>query len=312
MTSLLTIPFMVALLAPAPDRAESVEDPADAATPTEAVPPGEASDGAEPPGDPPSDLTGDDASPEGDDAAEGEAPEGATDAGAEAPPLPPTSRPAPPPTKSAVTPSRPARPIRWRLDMGVGAGATLVSDRGFLAFSERRLLPEVTTSVLFDFRLAQSRFFLGGGLAYQRLGRDGGNAYGLGTELTMHEPEVLGRLSVMAIEGIDAFTRVGVGPSVVRTDYYSGQNADQRQVLPRIDGQAGLSLYLPKQWLNRKQAARVTAGIELGMGYTWRGTIEAQPVLQQEDEPLRATTSPWGDLSMHGLSWRMGLFVRLM
>ncbi len=310
MTSLLTIPFMMALMGSAPDAAEPAEE--DTATPAEAMPPGEAPDGTEPPGDPPADLTGEDTSSGDDETPSSQTPEDASDTSTEAAPLPTPARPAPPPTKSAVTPPPPPRPIRWRLDFGVGVGATRISDRGFLAFSQRRLLPEVTTSVLFDFRLAQSRFFLGGGLAYQRLGRDGGNAYGLGTELTMHEPEVLGRFSAMTIQGIDAFARVGVGPSVVRTDYYSGQNADQRQVLPRVDGQAGLSLYLPKQWLARKQAGRVTAGIELGVGYTWRGTIEARPVLMQEEEPLQATTSPWGDLSMHGLSWRMGLFVRVM
>ncbi len=94
--------------------------------------------------------------------------------------------------------------------------------------------------------------------------------------------------------------------------YYSQQNATQTAVLPRIDSQAGLSLYLPKAWLPRKQAARVTGGLNLGLGYVWRGRVDAQPALEQGDEPLPAQTSPWGDLSLGGLSWSVGLFVRVM
>ncbi|MCA9706936.1 MAG: hypothetical protein KDK70_13870, partial [Myxococcales bacterium] len=234
--------------------------------------------------------------------------------GAAAAPLPPPALPGPAPAQMAPQTSYPPRPIRWRLDFGVGFGSTLVSDLGYRAFSRRRHLPEITASTVFDFRLGQSRAFLGGGLAYQRLGRSDGRAYDLlDTDLTLHEPEVLGRVSVMIVEGLDAFARFGVGPSIVDLEFFgTTQGASQREVIPRVDAQGGLTLYLPKAWLARKQAARVAAGIELGLGYTWRGKIAVEPVLSQGDEPLRATTSPWGDLSMQGLSWRMGVFVRVM
>lgn len=265
-------------------------------------------------GAPSDDASADDSTPsegasEGDDASD-ESPAG-PEGGAR---LPPPALPALPPTQAApVKQEPPPRPIRWRLDFGLGFGSTLVSDRGYRAFNDRRHLPEVSTSAIFDFRLAEGRFFLGGGLAYQRLGRDDGSAHGqLGTELTLHEPEVLGRLSVMTIEGIDVFARFGAGPSIVDLDFYSTETANQRAVIPRVDGQAGVSLYLPKPWLARKRASRVTAGFDLGLGYTWRGKIAVQPDLHQGDDPLRATTSPWGDLSLQGLSWRVGLFIRVM
>jgi hypothetical protein len=191
----------------------------------------------------------------------------------------------------------------------------VVGDPGLRAFTDGRHLREVGVSTVFDFRLASGRFFVGGGLAYQYVGREG-DAYGsqLLTELDMHEPQVLGRASVMAIEGVDAFARVGVGPSIVDTSFHSQayESASLRDVIPKVDARAGLSLYLPKAWLPRKQASRFTAGLELGLGYAWRGKLAVRPELQQDDEPLPATTSPWGELSLHGLSWGLGLFVRVM
>jgi hypothetical protein len=83
-------------------------------------------------------------------------------------------------------------------------------------------------------------------------------------------------------------------------------------VLPRVDGRAGLLLYLPKAWLPRKQASRVSAGLELGLGYAWRGQREVRPVLQQDSDPLRATTARWGELALHGLCWGVGAFLRVM
>lgn len=219
---------------------------------------------------------------------------------------------APPPV---AAPTRPPRPIRWRLDFGLGVGTTVARDPGVRAFSRGRSLPDTGASALFDFRLAEGRFFLGGGVSYQNVNRRGdANAAQITSKLGVHEPQVLGRVSFMVLEGLDAFARVGVGPSIVdmRVQSEAYETASQRAIIPRVDGRAGLSLYLPKKWLPSKQASRVTAGLDLGLGYTWRGKIEVRPTLEQDDEPLRATTSPWGTLSMHGLSFGMGLFLRVM
>jgi hypothetical protein len=297
MASSIIVPLLITLLAPAP--AEAAPEPgADPPAPAEASP----EDVWEPEATPPATGEPEAVAPTATPAEPTENPFVAPPAAA---PLPPP-KPIPPP---------PARPIRWRLDFGVNVGGTVVGDRGLRAFADHRNLLETGVSTLFDFRLAEGRFFVGGGVAYQHVGREG-DAYGsqLGTELQMHEPQVLGRGSFMAVEGVDAFARVGVGPSIVRTSFNSDgfESAHQREVLPRVDARAGLSLYLPKKWLPRKQASRITAGLELGLGYAWRGKLEIQPGLHQDSEPLRATTAQWGELSLQGLSWGVGLFLRVM
>lgn len=303
-------PILVTLLAPAeaaPTPTDDATSATDAAAPTEAAPapaPAPASDVAAEPAPaetaPPADVTNPFDAP------------------------PPTANPAP--TPIAPIPPPPARPIRWRLDFGLGTGATVVGDLGYRAFADNRTLLHLDTSAIFDFRLAEGRFFLGGGVAYG-FARRIDYAYGddLSTYLGLHEPRVVGRASFMAIEGVDVFARAGVGPSFVDFDFessygtydydsndYGYQVAYQRAVLPRVDGQAGLSLYLPKRWLPRKQASRVGAGLELSMGYTWRGNVEVRPPLDRTDDPLRVTAPNWGDLSLRGLSWGLGLFVRVM
>jgi hypothetical protein len=293
------LPLLVTLLAPAP--AEPAPPPAD-----EAAPAAEASAEAEP------------AAEAGSEAA-APAPDPQVTDPFDAPP--PT---AVPPTTIAPIPPPPPRPIRWRLDVGLGIGATVVADRGYRAFAPNRSLVHVEPSAIFDFRLADGRFFLGGGVAYGFARRMGSAHEGaLGTYLRLHEPRVVGRASVMTVEGIDLFARVGVGPSIVdleldstssNYDYDSGtwQTATQRVVLPRVDGQAGLSLYVPKRWLPRKEASRVGAGLELSAGYAWRGKVEVQPALDRTDDPLRVIPTSFGALSLHGLSWGVGLFVRVM
>lgn len=297
MASSITIPFLIALLAPAP--AEAAPEPVlDPAASTEAPPPEAAPEAGEPEAGEPEVV----------------APTATPPEPTENPFATPPAAAAPIPKPTPIPPP-PARPIRWRLDFGVSLGSTVVKDLGLRAFAERRNLLETGVSTLFDFRLAEGRFFVGGGVGYQHVGRDG-DAYGtqLGTGLQIHEPQVLGRASFMAVEGVDAFARVGVGPSFVRASFYSDgfESARQRDVLPRVDARAGLSLYLPKAWLPRKQASRVSAGLELGLGYEWRGKLEIHPALQQDSEPLRATTARWGELSLHGLCWGVGLFLRVM
>lgn len=316
------VPLLVALLAPAtPSRpAADLSDttlPAEDGAPDSDAP----EDGA-----PEADATEDDA-PD-DDAPEADAPPPSDAVVSPFGAPPPTVAAIPPPPAPTPIPPPPPRPIRWRVDVGLGLGSTIVlKDRGFLAFSSDRNLLALDVSTVLDFRLAKGRFFVGGGVAYQRagstsyLGSAGDST--LYDTVVIHEPRILGRASFMMIEGIDAFARAGVGPSIALLDlessyfdydagtggYHSGT---QRAVLPRVDGQGGLSLYLPKQWLRRKQAARVTAGLELSLGYTWRGTVDVRPKLQREGEVIDTTEPRWGELSLHGLAWGVGLFVRVM
>lgn len=324
----LSFPLWVTLLAPsAPTRATPEPSELTALEADDAPEDGAPEGGAPEDGAPEADGTPEDGAPAA-DASETWTADGPADAPAgpavvsplDAPPprvtatLPPTPIPPPPP-----------RPIRWRADVGLGLGSTMVfKDRGFLAFSNDRNLLAVDVSTVLDFRLAEGRFFVGGGVAYQ-LARSGFGAFdsAIYDTVVIHEPRVLGRASFMMVEGLDVFARAGVGPSIALLDldssYYDFDDdsggyhyATQRTVLPRVDGQAGLSLYLPKQWLRRKQAARVTAGVELSLGYTWRGTFDVRPKLQREGDVLDTTTPRLGELSLHGLAWGLGLFVRVM
>lgn len=313
------VPFLLMLWAPPPEPGTAPVAASEAAEPEDA---------AEPEGEgAPEDAPPDEAAP----------PSGGSEAASEATEPPSVRDPfdAPAPTVVAPTPPPPtpippppARPIRWRLDIAPGIGATIVKDLGFRALSWNRSLLDVDVSTIFDFRLAESRFFVGGGLAYA-FARRSGYAYdgALIPWLELHEPRVLGRAGFMVVEGVDVFARVGVGPSIVRLDFdssygdwedyenpsYGYHRGEQGlAVLPRLDGQAGLSLYLPKRWLPRKQASRVTAGLELGLGYVWRGKLAARPTLERGDDTIRVTPANWGELSLHGLAWSARLFVRVM
>ena len=300
------VPFLLTLLAPTEPASAAAPD-ADVTTAEEAE--AEAPDSATPAGDPA--ATPSEATPP--EPAAG-APAAVTSPFQAPPPAAVTAPPLQP------TPPPPPRPIRWRLDIAPGAGATIVKDLGFRAFSGNRSLIHVDVSTVFDFRLGQGRFFVGGGVAYAFAGRTGWPFDGdVGPRLRLHEPRLLGRASFMAVEGVDVFARVGVGPSIARLDVDSSygdfdyHRAEQRTaVLPRIDGEAGLSLYLPKRVLPPRQAARVTAGIELGLGYAWRGKLGFEPVLARGDDTIRVTSSDWGNLSLHGLTWAARLFIRVM
>lgn len=316
----LSFPLWLTLLAPA--TATAAPEPSDLAAPED--------DGAPEDGAPAEDgAPTEDGAPADGTPAEDGAPEAPP---ADAPSSPAVASPldAPPPRVTATPPPTPIpppppRPIRWRADVGLGLGSTVVlKDRGYLAFSNDRNLMAVDVSTVLDFRLAEGRFFVGGGVAYQ-LARSTFAAYdtALYDTVVIHEPRVLGRASFMLVEGADVFARAGVGPSIALLDLESNDydfNDDsggyhygtQRTVLPRVDGQAGLSLYLPKQWLRRKQAARLTAGVELSLGYTWRGTVDVRPELQREDDAIDTTAPRFGELSLHGLAWGLGLFVRVM
>src|SRR5688500_4824033 len=120
---------------------------------------------------------------------------------------PPVVRAAPPPD----------RPIRWRFDLGVGGGTTFVPDPAFFAFTPAsRQLPGFALQLRGDVRLAQGRFFLGGGLGYRRSARAGWiYDTALDLEVVTHDPHALMRASFMAVEGVDIYAQGAVGPSIV-------------------------------------------------------------------------------------------------
>jgi hypothetical protein len=208
----------------------------------------------------------------------------------------------------------PDRPIKYRLDLAFGAGTNHVRDSAHLAFDDNRNMPVLNAAFRADFRLAKSRVFLGGGAGYRRLWSEGAvHDDVLRTEVLLREPIVLLRLSVMAVEGVDPFVELSGGPSIIDVALDANNDADQRKVTGYFTGLGGVALYLPKKWLPRKGASRVSAGIETGLGYTFRPALQLDPTPDvDEDESIGTSTAEYGDVAFRGLTWRLGLFVRLM
>jgi hypothetical protein len=237
-------------------------------------------------------------------------------------PLQATSQPAPPaatpaPTAMELTGTAPTyrdRPITWRLDFTVGFGGTQVADSGYFAFDKDQSMLGFDVGARFDYRIGQ-RLFLGAGLRYSRFATDRNPYDGLlSTELTVHEPTVHGRASVMTVEGVDVFADVGGGPAIVLDRVASATTAAERRrsITGAFSAAGGVALYLPKKWLHRKGASRVTGGLETSFGYQFRGAIDVSTDRDLGDDPLDSRTADFGDVAMRGFVWRVGFFVRVM
>jgi len=225
-----------------------------------------------------------------------------------APPGVPAAAPAPPPP--APTPKPPDRPIRWRVDIMASVGTGVFRDPAGRAFDSDRSALQGGLTVRADSRLGTSRLFLGGG-AMVRAFSAKGNPHGLfDTTLRVREPLVFARLSAVTVEGVDVFFQAGGGVSIVDLTWQSAASTSQRSIVGMADGLAGVALYLPKRWLARRGASRVTGGLELGAGYTWRGDVNVRPQVDTEPDPIMTGSSSLGDLSLRGFAWRLGLFVR--
>lgn len=264
------------------------------------------------------------------DAASGHEEAAAAPSGAPPPGEAATTGPAPAPTPAATTPvdgsdaapagrrqrlhTYPDRPIRWRLDLAVGGGSTFVRDTAFFAFTDaRRHLPTLAASARVDVPLAGGRVFFGGGLGYRRSAR--GDVYGLyeivSTDLVVHDAMVLARASVVTVEGVDVYAEAAAGPSIALLEVADG-GADQRSRLGAFEALGGLALYLPKRWLPRRGSSRVSGGLDLGVGYAFRSKLKVRPELDVDDDAIPTRTTRFGDVSLRGLTWRAGVFVRFM
>ena len=208
---------------------------------------------------------------------------------------------------------RPDRPIRYRIDLQIDGGTHNVGHRSFQAYALGRNLPGLSAGVRVDFRLAESRVFLGAGLAYRRYASSR-LIYdvSIDQELLVQEPLVFLRASFAALEGLDVYLEPGGGPTIVDVETFSSRSAEQRGVTGMFNGLAGVALYLPKAWLPNKGASRVTGGFDLGLGYGWRAPIAVAPTPSTDDEPLRTSSVRFGDLALRGFIWRAGLFIRFM
>jgi hypothetical protein len=210
----------------------------------------------------------------------------------------------------------PDRPIRYRIEGAMMGGTDVVFHPSYLGFDDDRKLPGFDGAVRLDYRVGDGRVFLGGGVFYRRHGSSGAlYDTAANTDMVLHEPGLLLRLAVMTVEGIDVYAELAGAPTIADISFdYEGTagQADQRKVTGMGSGMGGLMLYLPKRWLPRKGSSRVTLGIDAGFGYAFRGNLEIQPKPDVEDDAIGTQTAPLGDVVTRGLTWRLGLFLRVM
>jgi hypothetical protein len=233
---------------------------------------------------------------------------------------PPVAAVSPPPEPSSRSARRkraktPPRELTWRLDVHAGAGFQTVFHPSYQAFDDvDRRLTMVRLAAAAD-RSFGPRIFVGGGVAYAQGSTSSTSFLGSArTSLRVDEPIFFGRLSILPVEGIDLFANLGVGPSVFDIEFNESSAAlgfaAQKSVTFVAEGLAGLMAYLPQKWLPRGGSSHVTGGIDLHLGYAFRGPVTVSPSPELDEDPIPTTASSFGRLQARGLSWNLGLFVR--
>ncbi len=227
--------------------------------------------------------------------------------------LPPLPGPHLPTVISAVpapaTPPPPPRPIRWRVTPTAEFTSFVTKTRSWQAFHAGGSVPALGATLRADYKLGRY-LALGGGLGYRQFSRFGNLTQAVDTAIMSREVRLSVRASVITVEGVDVYFEAATGPSIVDLELYGQETAVQRSVAGAVDGLGGVSLYLPRKWLPRRDRSRVTFGLELAAGYAWRSKITVRPELLTDDDPIATQSVPLGKLAMHGVAWRMGLFLR--
>ncbi|MEZ4447962.1 MAG: hypothetical protein R3B09_00700 [Nannocystaceae bacterium] len=234
------------------------------------------------------------------------------------PGAPVRSTPASPPTTSEAPaapplppPEPPIRPLRWRLDLGPGVGLALHLDPAWRAFDpDDRRVAAVDIGLRGDLRLG-GRAFLGVGAAYRQFSGRGDLDQVYSTRLLAREALVALRVSAVMVEGVDLFGQVDGGPSFVDFQLTGSPSGGGKTITGVVDGLGGVALYLPRRWLPRRGASRVSAGVEVIAGYSFRPAIDVDAALQADEEPIEAAPAHFGDLAMRGFVTRIGIFLRV-
>lgn len=187
-------------------------------------------------------------------------------------------------------------------------GTAVFRDPAWRAFDSDRSAVQGSLTLRADKRLGTGRLFLGGGATIRAFSARGTPYEVFTTRISVREPILFARLSAMMVQGVDLFAQAGGGISIVDIALGSSVTTSQRSVVPLADGLGGVTLYLPRRWLERQR--RVTGGLELGAGYTWRGDVEVRPRVDTGDDPISTDSARLGDVSLRGFTWRLGLFLR--
>lgn len=218
--------------------------------------------------------------------------------------------------RAAAPPPRspwPEIPIRWRLELMVAGGTSSARHETYTFFDdENTRMPNSVIEVRADAKLA-GPFFLGGGAAYRYGETENSSLFGAArTTLKLHEPRGFMRFSYAPVEGVDAYLQLAGGVSIADYTIDFDSYSDERTYAFVGDALAGTMLALPKRWLPRRGSSRVTGGIDLGMGYTYRTPLTIEPTVELDDDPISTQFSEFGKVQVRGFTWRLGLFVRFM
>lgn len=209
-------------------------------------------------------------------------------------------------------PPRPARAIRWRLDPFLDLGAMRVADPGYRAFHFGPNLFQLGAGIRVDARV-RGPVFLGAGVRYG-LARTSGGPYesALETQMVIHEPRALVRMSIVLLEGLDVIAQLDGGPAFARAAFSDGRNASAKKLLGAFDAKAGMSVYVPRTWLRARGAARITAGLDLLLGYGMRTQFDMRPRPDTASDDITLSGTRFGDVATRGVVFSIGVFVRVM
>lgn len=246
-----------------------------------------------------------------------ERPEPAAPPPAPQPPPPPPQPTAQPPQPPAAQPSpspRPDRPIRWRLGIKLDVGATRLDSTRWYAVSGSRIDTTVGAGLHYDLRPGGGRVYVGPTLGFRAWGDSDSLHNAVYVGLRARELLAGARLSIAARDGLDVFVQARGGPVFVDREVGTGglSTITSRVVTGAGEAIGGLSLYLPKRFLPRKGAARVTGGLELAAGYAFRGPVAVRATPDLADDDIPTTTAEFGSVPLRGVVWHLGVFIRFM
>ncbi len=223
--------------------------------------------------------------------------------------------------------------IKWRLDLGVGGGSYSPLDESYGVFSGGMAsVGRLDIDAGLSFPIGESGLYLGARVGYRMFEGELYDVHGIWLPTyTQQEINFGARLGFAVLDGVEPYVEMAGGPTLWRSandedlDLYSagdGEFQDGSATMPMaladrtlgfVKGTAGVQLYLPRKWLPRKEGSRVTAGIDLNVGYVWRPSFDLTLVNREPVEGAIETTLPtFGSVNASAVTWSAGLFLRVM